>query len=871
MNVIEIFAKFVVDTGDLNKSLSEAESKASSFGSGLGSVMGAVGTAAKVAAGAVVGAAGAVGAVASQAQGMYAEYQQLTGGIETLFEDQEAVNAVMANASNAYKTAGMSQNDYMDTVINMAASLNKATGDTVESARLADMAITDMADNVNKMGTSMEAVQDAYRGFTRSNFIMLDNLALGYNGSRKGMEELLADAEKISGIKYDINSYADIVNAIHEVQTNIGITGTTAAEAAETISGSAGAMKAAWDNLILGLADPNADLGVLIDNVVASAKTALANMIPAFTQAIKGIGELVKGIAPVISDELPGLVEEVLPPLLDAASSLLDGVLTALPKLLDSITGQSDIILGAISDILQFIIGAITPLLLGLADIVPDIIDAFLMPLVNEADTLIQGVIDIVTTLVEKIAGMLPTLIPDLMQAVIDIILALTNPDNITALTTAAVALVQGLADGIIGALPKLIDALPKIIEGLVKGIQNALPKLLDAYPKIFEALSRALLDNMDPLMEAVEQILELLIKAIPDLVGMLGEFFTTLYSTMIPILIEAYTQKLPEIVAALVEMIAGLGPYLPEIFDSLMEALGRILNSIIEAFAPITDGLSEKFEAAKTAVSEKLTELWGKITEFFEPLTSLIVPIITSIWNRISAILHLAKALIVAVLKLAYDYVKEKIDGIVAIITFLGDSIYAIYEATLKPFVDDCKFWFDELVELVEKGLDDCIFWFEDMKTQLDGLIGGLIDDALFWGRDLLENFIGGITKNMDIVTKGIDDLASAIEERIHFSEPDVGPLSNFHTYAPDMMKEFAQGIKDNTSVVTGAVNDAFNFGSNITGGGFGMGGAGLITPTAGQGITVVLELDKAQLAKTVFNLNNAETQRMGVRLTNV
>ena len=236
MNVIEIFAKFVMDTSSLDDGLKDAEKKTSSFGSAIGSgLAGAakLGAAAlATTATAAVGAATAIGAVAKQSADAYAQYQQLQGGVETLFGDDTSIK-VLENASNAYKTAGMSANQYMDTVINMAASLNKATGDTEESARLADVAITDMADNVNKMGTSMEMVQNAYRGFTRGNFTMLDNLALGYAGTKEGMEELLADAEKISGIKYDISSYADIVNAIHVVQEEMGITGTTAAEASE--------------------------------------------------------------------------------------------------------------------------------------------------------------------------------------------------------------------------------------------------------------------------------------------------------------------------------------------------------------------------------------------------------------------------------------------------------------------------------------------------------------------------------------------------------------------------------------------------------------------------------------------------------------
>ena len=418
MNVIELFAKFVMDTSDLDKGLKGAESKLSSFsgvvGSGLAGAAKLGAAALATTATAAIGAATAVAAVAKQSASAYAEYQQLQGGVQTLFNDSgkaaaeyraelEATGAteaeiaramanfedptatVMKNAANAYKTAGMSANQYMDTVINMAASLNKATGDMEESTRLADMAITDMSDNVNKMGTSMEMVQNAYRGFTRGNFTMLDNLALGYSGTKAGMEELLADAEKISGIKYDISSYADIVQAIHVVQTEMGITGTTAAEAADTISGSAGALSAAWDNLILGLADKNADLGELISNVVESAKTAFTNILPAFTQAIRGIGDLVGQIAPVIAEELPGIIDQVLPPLLDAASSLITSVIDAIPGLLGVLEQNSEMLINSLLDIISTILNGIyTFVVEDLDSLLSTIMESVVAPLLDK-------------------------------------------------------------------------------------------------------------------------------------------------------------------------------------------------------------------------------------------------------------------------------------------------------------------------------------------------------------------------------------------------------------------------------------------------------------------------------------------------------
>ena len=216
MNLFELFVKIGVDD--------QASDKISSLSSKLGS---GLATAAKVGAAAVAAAGTAIVAIGKQAVEQYAEYEQLVGGVETLFKQSSDV--VQQYAANAYKTAGMSANEYMETVTSFSASLLQSLGgDTEAASKYADMAITDMSDNANKMGTSMESIQNAYQGFAKQNYTMLDNLKLGYGGTKEEMQRLLDDAEKLSGVEYDISSYADIVDAIHVVQTEMGITGTTA-------------------------------------------------------------------------------------------------------------------------------------------------------------------------------------------------------------------------------------------------------------------------------------------------------------------------------------------------------------------------------------------------------------------------------------------------------------------------------------------------------------------------------------------------------------------------------------------------------------------------------------------------------------------
>lgn len=318
MNIFDLSARVSLDT--------------SAFEKGLGLIKGGLkGLTASIG----VGAA-ALGKMVSDSVSAYGSYEQLVGGVQTLFGD--SAQKVLENSEQAFHTAGMSMNEYMETSIQSAAALiNSLGGDQAQAAELMDMSITDMSDNVNKMGTTMEAVQNAYRGFSRQNFTMLDNLALGFAGTKEGMQELLDKAEQISGVRYDISSYSDIVKAIHVVQQEMGITGTTAAEAAGTIQGSVGSMKAAWENLKIEFVKEDGDIGQSIDVMVESALTAFDNIEPKIERALGGVSQFVGLAAPILIDKLPPIIEKIVPSLVTASGSLVialgKGVIQTIPAL----------------------------------------------------------------------------------------------------------------------------------------------------------------------------------------------------------------------------------------------------------------------------------------------------------------------------------------------------------------------------------------------------------------------------------------------------------------------------------------------------------------------------------------------------------
>ena len=460
----------------------------------------------KIFAAGVGAAATGISALSTAAIKGYADYEQLVGGVETLFDNSEEmtmmqglltdvgytaeeaakklaamddpVDTVMANAANAYKTAGLSANEYMETVTSFSASLIQSLGgNTAAAAEYADMAITDMSDNANKMGSSMESIQNAYQGFAKQNYTMLDNLKLGYGGTKEEMQRLLEDATALSGVEYDLDSYADIVDAIHVIQTEMGITGTTAKEASSTISGSASMMKAAWSNLVVGVADDSQDFDALINNFVESVGTFANNILPRVETTLVGVGNLVESLLPVIIERIPAIINNVLPQLLQSGMNmitvLIEGIQQNLPEIMQ----------GAVAIILQ-------------------LSEAFVQMLPQ----IIELGMQVIIQLVLGIAQALPELIPQIVEVMLTIVQTLI--DNIDLLIDAAIQLITGLALGLIQALPILIEKSPQIIVSLVTALIENAPKLLEAALEIITMLIDGIVDYSIKLIGVAAQVI---------------------------------------------------------------------------------------------------------------------------------------------------------------------------------------------------------------------------------------------------------------------------------------------------------------------------------------------------------------------------
>ena len=693
MNVYDIFAKLGLDSSEYDKGLAQAKSSAGTFGSVFSKIGGVVAKAAKAGAAAVGAASTAVAGLGVASVKSYAEYEQLVGGVQKLYgnmgmnlEDyaksvgkttdevrtdwqnlDKAQNLVLANAKNAYKTAGMSANQYMNTATSFSASLIKSLGgDTVKAAEQTDVAMKAISDNFNTFGGDIGMIQGAFVGFAKQNFMLLDNLKLGYGGSKTEMQNLINDANEYAksigqASDLSIDSFSDIVTAIDLIQQKQQIAGTTMREAMTTIEGSANATKAAWENVITAIASgeglPDAIQGLISSVFGEEEGTGLLNqIIPRVQQAMEGIGEFIGTAAPFISEKIPQLIEATVPSMVSGGIQLLgalaDGFTQSIPTLLEVVMNLANQVISTLTN--YDWVGAAS----GLAEKMSGMFD----PATNGMETqLLSKALAMVTSLAEGVVQSIPILLPaamnlianflnfmanqapDIINTAMDLIVSLaeglTNPTSLSNMLTSALDLIMSLAQGLINNIPKITATVPRIIENLMQTIARIAPRLLVSALQLIVQLEIGLIENIPTLLAAV-----------------------------------------------------------PQIIGSLVVELINSAGELIRSGAEMIENVKQGFESLNPAE----------------------------------------------------------------------------------------------------------------------------------WGRDLIDSFVEGIRNSIDRVISAAKEVASTVKDYLGFSEPELGPLSNFHTYAPDMIKLFAKGIADNEDIVSKQIEKSFSLpdiSQNIsaTGGGSG------------------------------------------------
>lgn len=672
------FAKGIKTATSSVENMTESMKDATSSASKMTSVMQGIGSGvAKVGKGfAIAGtaAATAVTALVSKSVGAFADYEQLTGGVETLFgaggrsvEEyaqsvgksvsdiqgkydslMSAQNVVLENANKAYMTAGMSANEYMDTVTGFSASLiSSLGGDTNKAADYANSALVDMSDNANKMGTDMESIKNAYQGFAKQNYTMLDNLKLGYGGTQEEMKRLLSDAEKLTGQRYDISSFADITQAIHAIQTQMDITGTTAKEASTTISGSWGSLKAAFQNVLVGLTTGGDMFDQSLDALINTAVTFGQNIIPAIKGALSGVGYLIEGLAPVIGETIPPLINDLAPTLANSAvsliSSLVNGLTQNATQFSECLSNMIIVAVAGISTVVPQLLDAaskiVSNLMQGLTNSMPQIvngavtlIEGLVNGLVNNIPLLIMGAVQLVASLANGLIANLPRIIDAGVNLITGIVSA--SYSMMPQIIQNGMQLVVNLAVGLVRAIPQLIAALPRITGAIVKGFKSVnwfdlglqlIKSIWEGIKSIGSEMWNGVKEKTSELWGGVKNVVSEKLNNIKSAYdahggGLKGATFAAIegvkeyYRTGYDAINQLTGGKLGEVVNA-------VGEKMEVVKGKFSEAFGNVKNTVMTIFENIKNGITEKISAAVNKVKEifgsiadKVSEVWGKI-----------------------------------------------------------------------------------------------------------------------------------------------------------------------------------------------------------------------------------------------------------------
>lgn len=545
----------------------------------------------------------AVTALSKVALDSYADYEQLVGGVETLFKT--SADVVKGYADEAYKTAGMSANEYMETVTSFSASLLQGLGgDTAAAAEVANQAIVDMSDNANKMGTDMSMIQNAYQGFAKQNYTMLDNLKLGYGGTQAEMARLindsgvLGDSMEVTAKTVNEVSFDKIIEAIHVVQTEMGITGTTAKEAASTISGSLSAAKSAWSNLLTGIADENANMDTLIGNFVDSVSTAAGNILPRVEQILSGIGQMVSKMAPLVGEAVTMLVSDVLPQFITAGADLIGALGSALLE-------QSDLLIQNALDMILLLAEGLANGAPAIADGAARIIESLALWLAEYSTVLLEAGVKVIAAIVSGVIQALPTL----QSAAQQILVAFSYlASDLPEILETGVAIINQMVNGILSEIPNMVSQLPAIFEAIVGFVMSNLPMILEA--------------GVDILVNLITGIMNTIPQLIPAMVQTTNQILTTIKENL-PKIIQMGFDLLLRFADGIVKAIPNLASQLPQVVNTIVNGWGEAVGHVFDIGVNIVQGLWDG-----------ISSMWGWLTDGVSSLAGNVVDIFTDIFD---------------------------------------------------------------------------------------------------------------------------------------------------------------------------------------------------------------------------------------------
>lgn len=699
MDVFNLYAKLSLNTDDYEKGVEKAKGGATSLmdvfsgtllgnvvSDGLRTVTNGIAEIGRTAASMAV-------SIGKASLDSYADYEQLVGGVETLYKDSAGI--IENYAKDAYKNVGLSANDYMETSTSFAAALvSSLSGDTEKAAEMANTAISDMSDNANKMGTNISSIQDAYNGFAKQNYTMLDNLKLGYGGTQAEMKRLIkeaaamTDTQKELGVTVDSNSmsYANIVQAIHVVQANMGIMGTTSKEAATTIQGSTASMKSAWENLLTGIADPEQDFQTLVDNLVDSVITAGNNIIPR-----------IKEIVPTLIDSLSELVTQLAPYVSSVIMELEPTIEEGLQALFGGLSSVASELQPIVADVFSFFGDAIIS---GLTSAIENSDFSFLLFIFDNVKTAAEEVVPVI----EEIAPALVTV----GAAVKGWQIRTKIQKMVTAFDEAKVAVSlfsMGLSDTEIaqGALNGTLKE-SEVLAGLLTGKISLMTLAQAAAAKAQAAFNAVLAANP----------ITLVVVAIGALVGILAVLYAKNedFRNGVNAAWDAISAKIQEVVAF-------VQPYV----ETAMQVIGQVVTQVITDLTPVIQSIGEAFSAAWSLVQT----VWAWASAFFQAIFQAIVVIFAPFAPIISGFFQGAWIIIQSIWNVAVSFFQTVFD----LITGVFSTIDAVLSGDFQSAWESIQ------------GIFDGAFGFFSTVGQnvVEGIKGGI---SAVWGG--LVSFVHGL-----------------------------------------------------------------------------------------------------------------------------
>jgi phage-related protein len=716
-----------------------------------------VGAAAVAAAG--VAATAMIGKLTKDSIQAFADFEQLSGGVDKLFGS--AADSVMASASDAYKTAGMSANDYMENVTGFSASLISGLGgDTTKAAALADKAIRDMSDNANTYGTDMDSIQRTYQGFAKSQFGMLDNLKLGYGGSAAEMARLINDSGVLGSAMVDASSVSTvsmdkIIEAVHKTQETMGIAGTTAKEAASTISGSLASTKAAWTNTLAMLATgDNKSIEKALNGLLASAGDFVANISKILPAVLSGVTGLITSLI----KEIPGIMETILPSLILGVVDVINGLVAAIPSILKVLT-----------------------------KIIPDLVNAFVkvfLSLVDSLPQIIDGVLKLFSALALAIAkpSMIKKVVEALKKSIIGMIDAiasfLKDPAALSAMLQGAITLFLEIIKAIPDILIALVAALPDIIEGIVKFLsdgknialiaQAMIVLFIGLVPLVIAMLLKKLIEYLLPgmmkLFSKIGEYLTVAWGAIKNAAKAVADWFISVWSSVKNFLIKAFNSIKDVVVTVFNAIKAVVMPIINVITSVIMTAI----NAITTAFMAIYNVIFWVFTVIRGIIQIAMTAVWAII----KPIIDFVIgyfKLMYTIWSTVlAAVINIAKT----VWNFLWDnIIKPIIDLVVGYFTFLYNTwstILSAIQTVATTIWDSIKAVITGAIDGVKTVFSAIVNWFKDKFNTISGFATSLKDtiSGIFSG--IWDGLKEGFKTVVNWVISGINTLIKGANKAI-------------------------------------------------------------------------------------------------------